>query len=143
VSDVFERLNVKSAGWLAGELAIDDLESDKWTAHEWLHFINNLPGDLALEHFYTLDSAFGLTNSTNAEVAFAWHMKSLEGGYGEIGDSLRQFLIRVGRGKFLYPIYARLIENGQQDLAWEIFEQAKAGYHPIAQDRIEVLFAAE
>lgn len=143
VSDVFERLEVKSAAWLAGELATDELGSDKWTAHEWLHFINNLPGDLALEHFYTLDSAFGLTNSTNAEVAFAWYMKSLEGGYSEIGDSLRQFLIRVGRGKFLYPIYAGLIENGQQDLAWEIFEQAKAGYHPIAQDRIEVLFAAE
>ena len=106
VSDVFERLEVKSAAWLAGELATDELGSDKWTAHEWLHFINNLPGDLALEHFYTLDSAFGLTNSTNAEVAFAWYMKSLEGGYSEIGDSLRQFLIRVGRGKFLYPIYA-------------------------------------
>lgn len=143
VSDIFERLDIKSAAWLAGEIETGGLETANWTTQEWLYFLNGLPGELTRDRFSSLDSAFNLTNSSNAEVAFAWYMKSLEGGYGAINDSLEKFLIRVGRGKFLYPLYGRLIETGKGEWAMEIFQEAKAGYHPIAQRRIEALFAGE
>ncbi|MHA1544135.1 MAG: M1 family metallopeptidase [Alphaproteobacteria bacterium] len=143
VSDVFERLEVKSAAWLAGEIDPNGLDSAAWTIQEWLYFLNGLPDELTQDQFISLDTAFNLTNSSNAEVVFVWYMKSLKGGYGAIDDSLKKFLIRVGRGKFLYPLYARLIETGKAEWAMEIYQEARAGYHPIAQSRIETLFADE
>jgi len=97
---------------------------------------------MTLAHFEALDQAFDLSHAGNAEIAFAWYMKVLEGGYDEIMEPLKAFLIRVGRGKFLYPLYGRLIETGRRDWAQAVFNEARPGYHPIAQGRIDAIFEA-
>ncbi|MCH7806301.1 MAG: M1 family metallopeptidase [Proteobacteria bacterium] len=140
-SKVFDRVDEIRAAWLAGDLDPAGLGTDAWITHEWLRFINGLPGDLALDQFGALDSAFALSVSANAEIAFAWYMKSLEGGYQEVTEPLRAFLIRVGRGKFIYRLYERLAETGQKDWALEVYKEARPGYHPIAQARIDGILA--
>jgi len=58
VSEVFERVDLGRAAWLAGETGLEGLASEAWTTHEWLYFINGLPGDMDRDHFTGLDAAF-------------------------------------------------------------------------------------
>jgi len=99
-SDAFDKVTSSSKSWLSGEIMAADLPTKAWSTHEWLHFLNGLP-TLTQEQFKTLDSTFKLTGTQNAETAFAWYMQAIKGGYTEAMPALEQFLMTVGRGKFL------------------------------------------
>jgi hypothetical protein len=134
VSDAFEKVSAQIDAWLASGAPIN---SANWSAHEWIYFVNALPDDLSTDQMAALDDLYGLSTSANAEIAFAWYMKSIKTGYEPAMEPMSSFLHRVGRGKFLYPLYKALAENGRRALAEEIFETARSGYHPIAQRRVE------
>ncbi len=140
-SDAFEKVSGQQRLLLSGDIAAADLLTENWSTHEWLHFINTMPDGIFIGLFNDLDSAYDLSNSQNAEIAFAWYMKAIKAGYEPAMAPLEGFLLHVGRGKFIYPLYRTLIENGRGEWAGEIFAQAKPGYHPIAQRRIAAIFA--
>jgi hypothetical protein len=52
---------------------------------------------------------------------------------------LEEFLIEVGRRKFLLPLYTALIESDELELAKNIFEKAKLNYHSISANSIQDL----
>ena len=133
-SGAFAKVTAQSAAWFAGDAAA--FETDDWSTHEWLHFINTLPKDVSAEQLAELDKLFGFTGTQNAETAFAWYMQAIKGGYEPAMSEIEEFLMTVGRGKFIYRLYGALKANGQADWANEIFAKARAGYHPIAQRRI-------
>ncbi len=139
-SDAFKKVSKTQDDWLDGDIAAADIETDAWSAHEWLHFINTLPEDLTADQFAELDDAFALTGAQNAEIAYAWYMQGIKGGYAPIDDALDAFLVRVGRGKFIYRLYQALVDNDRGDWASEIYKRARPGYHPIAQARIDAIF---
>ncbi|GAB4532001.1 MAG: M1 family metallopeptidase [Amphiplicatus sp.] len=141
VSDAFARVAAQQTRWLSGEIGADALETDGWSAHEWLHFINTLPEAMTQDQFAALDARFGLTDSANAEIAFAWYMKAIPGGFEPAMPAIEDFLKRVGRGKFIYPLYTALKENGREDFARRVYAEARARYHPIAQRRIDRILA--
>jgi len=104
--------------------------------------INNLPAGLSKDQFAELDSVFEFTGTQNAETAFAWYMKSIRGNYDEAFPALEEFLMTVGRGKFIYRLYGALKDSSREDLqywAQDIYESARPGYHPIAQRRIDAI----
>ncbi len=140
VSDAFVQVSAQQAQWLAGDVSLGDVDTAEWTTHEWLHFINNLPDDLSEENFVSLDAAFDLSNSQNAEIAFAWYMQAIAGEYTPAKPMLETFLLNVGRGKFIYRLYEALIEADERAWADDIYQRARAGYHPIAQRRIDEIF---
>ncbi|MFN3960310.1 MAG: leukotriene A4 hydrolase C-terminal domain-containing protein [Parvularculaceae bacterium] len=129
--------------FLDGAAAPSSLGTAAWTAQEWLHFINGLPADISPSRLKELDVAFDLTNSRNAEIAFAWQMKAIGAGYAPAMPAVENFLTHVGRGKFIYPLYRALKEKGELATAERIFETAKAGYHPIAQRRVADILQAQ
>ncbi len=137
VSDAFDKVAAEQARWLAGEAGAGDLPTAEWSTHEWLHFINTLPEAVAIDQLAALDAAFNLSESKNAEIAFAWYMKAVAAGYEPAMPHLESFLMRVGRGKFIYRLYAALKENGRTAFAERVYAAARAGYHPIAQRRID------
>lgn len=139
-SDAFERVSAAQAEWLEGDIEAGAIDTAAWTTHEWLHFINTLPDDLAAEQFNELDEAFSLTGHPNAEIAFAWHMQAIAGGYEPATEALEAFLLRVGRGKFIYRLYDALIDADRADFAGDVYARARPGYHPIAQRRIDDIF---
>lgn len=144
LSDRFAMVDVKRAEWLADDRALEELGADDWTTHEWRRFLNGLPtGEAAraadLDDFGALESAFSLSGHGNAEIAFAWHMKAIAAGYEPADPALEAFLLRVGRGKFIYPLYRALSDAGKRDFALAVYEQARSGYHPIAQARIDAM----
>ena len=142
VSGVLGRVDAGRAAWLSGDDVLEDLGSDNWITHEWLHFINGLPDDMALLNFQVLDQAFNLSGSKNAEIAKAWFEKSIRGHYQGIKPNLEAFLLGVGRNKFLRPLYTALAET-EDDHAWaaEVYARARPGYHPISQAIVDEILA--
>ncbi len=143
-SDAFDNVAAQSASWLAGEITASDLQTANWSTHEWLHFLNGLPEGLTQMQFADLDQAFSLTGTQNAETAYAWYMQAIKGGYEPALPALDAFLMSVGRGKFIYRLYAALKDNGRAEWAEAVYKKARPGYHPIAQRRIDgILFPDE
>lgn len=141
-SAAFDNVEAEQATWISGAETAKSIRTENWTTQEWLHFISTLPDDISAERMKDLDFAFDLTNSANAEIAFAWYMKSIDARYAPAMPAVEAFLTRVGRGKFLYPLYEALSKNDQRAFAERIFEKARPLYHPIAQRRVgEVLQA--
>ncbi|MEQ8180060.1 MAG: M1 family metallopeptidase [Amphiplicatus sp.] len=137
VSDAFDKVAAEQARWLSGETGAGDIPTAEWSTHEWLHFINTLPEAVTLDQLAALDAAFDFSASQNAEIAFAWYMKAVAAGYEPAMPQLESFLMRVGRGKFIYRLYGALKENGRTAFAERVYAAARPGYHPIAQRRID------
>ena len=141
-SDAFAQVEAGMSIWLSGNQGIEVLQAAAadWSTHEWLHFVNNLPAGLSKDQYAELDEAFALTGTQNAETAFAWYMQSIRGNYDTAFPALEEFLMSVGRGKFIYRLYKALKESGREDLqfwAQDVYEAARPSYHPIAQRRID------
>lgn len=139
-SDAFEKVTAQQMAWLGGG-DVGGIETGAWTTHEWLHFINTLPADLDVAQFAALDGRFDLSHAQNAEIASAWYLKTIPAGYEPAFDALDAFLMRVGRGKFIYRLYQSLVDNDRREWGQSVYDRARAGYHPIAQRRIDEIFA--
>ena len=139
-SDAFTKIDQLIFAFANSKASVDELPTTTWTVHEWLHFINNLPVSLSLEKMTALDNAFGLTSTTNAEIAHAWYMLSLKAGYDVVFPNMEQYLIEIGRRKLIVPIYKILAENPQQkQWAEKVYQVARPGYHPLAQGTIDAI----
>ncbi len=139
----FEKVAAQRDAWIGGTAPATSIAAAKWTTQEWLHFITALPADLSPERLGELDLAFDLTSSQNAEIRFAWLMKGIAARYAPALPASEDFLTRIGRGKFLYPLYEALKKNGELARAERIFETAGPGYHPIAQRRVAEILQAQ
>lgn len=139
-SDAFARVEAQLNAWLGGG-DVNGLETGAWTTHEWLHFINLLPKEISSEQLAALDERFQLSTSQNAEIASAWYLKAIPAGYQPAFEPLSEFLVRVGRGKFIYRLYQSLVDNERREWARAVYDRARPGYHPIAQRRIDEIFA--
>ena len=137
VAGAFAKIAATEADWLSGTIAAKDIDASAWTTHEWLHFINSLPGEIAIDQLTELDAAFRLSESQNAEIGYAWYMTAIATGYEPAFPALKAFLMRVGRGKFIYRLYGALAEHGRKEWALDVYKAARPFYHPIAQRRID------
>ncbi len=138
-SDAFDKVSAQSERWLNEEITAREIETANWSTHEWLHFLNTLPDDLLQSQYKELDDTFNLTGTQNAETAFAWYMQTIKGHYDAALPALDNFLMTVGRGKFIYRLYGALDENKQARFAKQVYARARPGYHPIAQRRIDAI----
>ncbi|NQY88866.1 MAG: M1 family metallopeptidase [Colwellia sp.] len=140
-STAFSIIDEKIAQWLSDEASLTQLPTSKWTLHEWLHFINNLPLDINLERLVALDHAFDLTHSKNAEIAHAWYLLSVRAGYDVVYPAMSEYLIAIGRRKLIVPLYKELAQT-EQGKAWAltVYQKARPGYHGLAQGTIDTIF---
>ena len=139
-SPEFDEVERRLETWLAG----GDLPAeDGWSSHHWVHFVRALPHDLSHERAGDLDAAYGLTGTGNAELLTAWLTLTLGTGYEPAFDSMERFVTRMGRAKFLVPLYRKLCETTTGcDRASTIFERAKPGYHPMSVAAVDRVFEA-
>ena len=63
---------------------------------------------------------------------------SVRNGYAAADEKLEEFLLTVGRRKYIKPLYEELVKTpaGKQR-AESIYERARPGYHPMAQTTID------
>lgn len=138
VSDVFDKVDALRSEWLANETAASELPTDSWTTHEWMHFLRGIPEGIPSERLAELDAAFNLTETGNSEIAFAWFLQSVHSDYRPAFDAMEEFLIRVGRRKFLQPLYEALSEK-ESHLKWakRVYKEARPNYHLVTAATID------
>ncbi|SNY45631.1 Leukotriene A4 hydrolase, C-terminal [Arsukibacterium tuosuense] len=139
-SDAFTQVQQHASNWLAGSTELSSLPTANWTVHEWLYFINNLPLSISAEQMAALDNSFGLTTSTNSEIAHAWYLLALKTGYQQVLPQLEQYLIGIGRRKLIIPLYKQLATTPEGlAFAQAVYQKARPGYHPLAQGSVDEL----
>ncbi|MCV6620479.1 MAG: M1 family metallopeptidase [Cellvibrionaceae bacterium] len=131
-SPAFDNVDKHRNGWLEGKQELGAIDVSKWTSHEWKYFLDGMPEALSQEQMAALDGAFNLTQAGNNEVAHSWLMLVVKNDYQPGFERVHSFLTSIGRNKFLRPLYRALKENGKLELAREIFNEAKVGYHPLS-----------
>ena len=73
------------------------------------------------------------TASGNSEILAAWLALAVRAGYRAADDRLEQFLLAVGRRKFLKPLFeALLAADDGKARALAIYERARPRYHAVA-----------
>lgn len=110
-----------------------------WTTHEWLHFLRGIDTSWTLENYAKADELFSFTTSTNSEIAAAWFEKSIRASYQPAYEALEAFLIKVGRRKFLTPLYRAMIESGKKNMAKTIYQKARPNYHFVSTNTMDAL----
>lgn len=115
-----------------------------WTTHEWVHFIRGLENP-DLEQLMKFDNAFLFSQTTNAEIMAAWMQPAIRAGYtaNDFEQHAADFLISVGRRKFLTPTYRAMLESGKRDWALAIYAQARPNYHAVSRETMDDLLNYE
>lgn len=144
-SDKFEKVSEKCALICEVSTASElDINEDDWTTHEWLHFIRHIPGEANADDLSMLDEEFDFSNSGNSEIMAEWFVIAIRLGYDGINVPMEEFLVGVGRRKFLEPIYGELAKTEEGlDFAKEIYAKARPNYHSISYLTIDEILGWE
>lgn len=138
VTNRFEVINDDINKWQSGRLKLSDIETNHWTTQEWLHFIRALPTPLDIKTMHQLDQIFNLSQSQNSEIAHDWLLLSIRYQYEPAYNRLIDYLTHIGRMKLIVPLYEAMMESDDlQNLAKRIYQKARAGYHPLAQQAVD------
>ncbi len=137
---VFAAPATAAADFIAGRRAAAELDTKAWNTAEWLHFLEKLPETLDASRLAELDRALGFTSRGNAEVAASWLQCAIRARYEAAYPRLEEFLISIGRRKFLKPLYTELVKTPDGlAMARRIYSKARPGYHPISQQTVDKL----
>ncbi|MEM9050681.1 MAG: M1 family metallopeptidase [Bacteroidota bacterium] len=138
----FQAVDSARASWLGGDLLSAELPIEEWTTHEWLYFLRGLPSELDQENLMRLDAEFDLTNSKNSEIAAIWFEKSISSDYRTAFPQLENFLIKVGRRKFLVPLYTELAKtDANKQWATDVYSRARGNYHAVSVNTIDEILS--
>lgn len=133
----FQQVDKTLAAWRA-EQFFDESISLEWSTHEWLHFLNNLPGELTPSRMKALDHFGKFTSSGNPEIISAWGVIAIRNNYEEMFPVIESFLINTGRRKFLSPLYQELLKSSEgRKRASAIYEKARPNYHFVATNTFD------
>jgi aminopeptidase N len=140
ISERFQNVSSTLKAWSDGSFNADEIDTKNWSTNEWLQFIRKLPDTLDVKRYQELDNTFGFTNSGNNEILAIWLEKSVLGEYHKVDSKLEEFLITVGRRKFLTPLYRALLKvdpSGKR--ATDIYIKARPNYHSVSTETLDKL----
>ena len=111
---------------------------------ERLRLLAKLPKELSREQLHDLDGHLGLSQSGNAEVLFAWLKLALANRYDPAVPAAEAFLARVGRRKFVLPLFETLMGEGEWGgpIARRIYAQTRTRYHAVTQGSVDEVVLA-
>lgn len=110
----------------------------KWSANQLVVFLERVllfPQPLHVEHAKYMGSIYSLRETRNVEVSSRYYQVALLSGDTSIKSHVVDMLGKVGRMKFVRPLYRHLVAM-DVDLAVETFEKNKDFYHPICRAMI-------
>jgi leukotriene-A4 hydrolase len=143
VSDRFDKVDAVVNDWL-NETPIgllipqEDLLSKKWSSHEWLHFLRQLPDAMSMAQMAELDDYLQFTYSGNSEMLTAWMIHVIKHEYEPGYQNLENFLVNAGRRKFLVPLYGEMAKtDAGMAMARSIYAKARPNYHFVSVSTID------
>jgi len=105
-----------------------------WTPAELQVYLQKLPRQLSQTDCAWLDGHFKLMDRGNHEILVEWLTLAAAADYEPAFPRIREVLIRVGRMKYLRPLYGALGQHARtRALAREIFAAASPGYHGLSR----------
>ena len=117
-------------------------QMQQWGPQEVLVFLQHLPRQLDHASLAWLDTQLQLTGRGNYEILVEW--LSIAGGsdYEPVFSRIREVLLRVGRMKFLRPLFIALGKHPRtQQLGREIYQAASVTYHSLSRRVVETTMA--
>lgn len=138
----YEAMQKMARDFTAGKL---NLKKKKWKrsmyiTQEWMAFIRQLPSDISVEKLKELDAKIQFKTWGNSEISCEWYQLAIKANYTEIRPEIEKFLLKVGRRKYLLPIY-KALANNSDDLAWGrmVYKKARPYYHAVSQGTVDEL----
>lgn len=134
----FAHVDAAVAAYAAGG-AVDSPAWVRWTTAERLRFLNRLPRQMEANRLALLDSSLGLSEAGNNEVLFAWFKLALGNRYEPAVAPAEAFLARVGRRKFVLPLFETLLAQGEwgRPIAQRIYARTRPEYHPVTSGAVD------
>jgi aminopeptidase N len=110
-----------------------------WTTAERLRFLNGLPRELPQPRLAELDRALGLSQSANAETLSAWLQLALANRYEPAVPAAERFLLSMGRGKFVTPVFKALWGEAEwgRPIATRLYARARPLYHSVTTGQVD------
>ncbi len=111
---------------------------------QWLHFLEGVSGTLDAESMANLDDAFHFTKTGNSEVLDLWLRIAITHRYAAADARLEEFLMTVGRRKYLEPLYKELVKSDAgRARANAIYAKARPRYHALTTATIDEILNVE
>lgn len=105
-----------------------------WKPSELLVYLQKVPRQLSHVDCAWLDEHFQLMGRGNHEILVEWLTLAAAANYEPAFPRIREVLLRVGRMKYLRPLYGALGQHPRtRALAREIFTAASPGYHGLSR----------
>jgi len=109
-----------------------------WAPAEMLIYLQHLPRELGADACAWLDTNLKLTGRGNHEILVEWLTIAVGSDYEPVFGRVREVLSRVGRMKYLRPLYGALGRHARtRALARDIYAAARPGYHALSRRVIE------
>jgi aminopeptidase N len=138
VSSKFKNVENSVNNFIENDAAFIFSTTNNWSTHEWLHFIKHLPKDVNYSQLEDLDNSFGFSQSGNSEILAVWFLQSIKVDYRPAFEPLERFLTKIGRRKFLQPLYQELIKDeSHKQWAKNVYQKARSNYHYVSFNTID------
>ncbi|MBK9376114.1 MAG: M1 family metallopeptidase [Holophagales bacterium] len=132
-SEKAEALASLAEGWEKGVRPSSE-QIAGWSPSETLVYLQKLPRKMSAADCAALDAAFGLTGKGNYELLVEWLVIASGSDYEPAFGKIREVLSRVGRMKYLRPLYTALgATDRTRALARDIFAAASPTYHGLSR----------
>ena len=117
----------------------------EWTSAERQRFLRNLPRKLDAAKLAELDRQLGLARTGNNEELFLWLELAMMNRYQPAVPQVEEFLGRVGRTKFVRPLFQALWNQGEwgRPIAKRIYADTRTTYHSVTQAAVDRLMAKQ
>jgi aminopeptidase N len=116
------------------------LDTGGFVTQQWLHFLEGIADSLDASSMKKLDDAFHLTSTGNCEIADVWLRLAIANGYSAADARLEDFLMTIGRRKFLEPLYKEMAKtDAGMKRARAIYANARPRYHAMSASTIDKL----
>ena len=110
----------------------------EWSPNELLVYLQHLPRPLDEASCRWLDEALELTGRGNYEILVEWLTIAAASDYEPVFERVREVLTRVGRMKYLRPLFKALGANLRtRSLAREIYAVAAPTWHVLSRRVVE------
>lgn len=122
----------------------DRITREKFITQEWMAFIRALPQEIDVELLKKLDSKLDFKGWGNSEIVTEWYLLGIKNEYKGIRPQLRRFLTKIGRRKYIAPLFEALTKN-EDDLIWakKVFTKVKDNYHYLTRQTVEEILYPE
>lgn len=114
-----------------------NLKRQDFLTQEWQVFIRALPAQIDTSLLIEIDQQLEFKSCGNSEIMTEWYVLAIKNNYKGVREDMYKFLTKVGRRKYIEPIYNALVQK-EEDREWAIktFEVAKSNYHYVSSNTI-------